>query len=339
MPPTEPTRPHDPGALYGLLDRNLQLPPEYRDGLTNHLPMALHALHSLGANAARLEAFYAGYATRFEGLPAPVAAEAPPGAWRAWRSVREQPDAFSLLQAAFTAAIAADGRDAVLRVALPGLLEGVAAAAFHGPIRTAHAVQAGHDGELAAALAYWAWRWQPLAEVAQVAPLPFHAWARRLVIDALAWTSDAPLIALRMGEATRSAPYAQLAGALAGGADLLPQLAAFALERYMRTRNFTVLHMVTGLRAVRVLSPWIADLAPAAPVLVRAFVAAYLAAKVREERASAEGPHDWARVVEAAKASDDEHVIKIVHACRDEAAFYGGGSAQRYLQAAALAVA
>ena len=42
-------------------------------------------------------------------------------------------------------------------------LPGVAAAAFHGLIRTAHAVQSGHAGEVAAALAYWAWRWQPLA--------------------------------------------------------------------------------------------------------------------------------------------------------------------------------
>ena len=60
-------------------------------------------------------------------------------------------------------------------------LPGVAAAAFHGLIRTAHAVQSGHAGEVAAALAYWAWRWQPLAPPPQGGEaLPFDDWAARL---------------------------------------------------------------------------------------------------------------------------------------------------------------
>jgi len=109
------------------------------------------------------------------------------------------------------------------------------------------------------------------------------------------------------------------------------------VSRYAETRNFTVLHMVTGLRALRMLSPWIEDPAAVAPVLARAVTAAYLAARVPANPELPPVPSsDWGGVIHAAIASSDDHVIKIVHACRDEAAAYGEG---RYLEAAALAVA
>ena len=63
----------------------------------------------------------------------------------------------------FHDAVACDGAHTTLRESLPDLMPGVAAAALHGVIRTAHAVESGHAGELAEALAYWAWRWQALA--------------------------------------------------------------------------------------------------------------------------------------------------------------------------------
>ena len=59
-------------TLRALLDAQLNLPAEYRDQLTSHLPMALHALHSLGASPLRLHAFYAIYAKRFDGMHAPT---------------------------------------------------------------------------------------------------------------------------------------------------------------------------------------------------------------------------------------------------------------------------
>jgi hypothetical protein len=44
----------------------------------------------------------------------------------------------------------------------------------------------------------------------------------------------------------------------------------------------------------------------------------------------------WLDVTRRAIASDDEHVIKLVHSCRDEASIYGEGAR---LHAAALAAA
>jgi hypothetical protein len=45
---------------------------------------------------------------------------------------------------------------------------------------------------------------------------------------------------------------------------------------------------------------------------------------------------DWPAIVDRARASNDDHVIKLVHSCREEAAVHGEG-ARRH--AAALAVA
>lgn len=133
--------PHPPPStsdtLQLLLGTQLQLPAEYQDQLTNHLPMALQALHSLGASPERMQAFYAAYAKRFHGMQARAAAQPATD----WRSLRGQVAAYPALLASMHALVVRDGVDATLRSLLPDLLPGVAAAAFHGPIRTAHAVQ------------------------------------------------------------------------------------------------------------------------------------------------------------------------------------------------------
>jgi len=248
-----------------------------------------------------------------------------------WLVLRGQPDAFAPLRAAFAAALARDGRDAVLRAALPALLPGVAAAAFHGAIRTAHAVEAAHEGELACALAYWAWRWQPLAPAPRGAVMPIEAWCERLVAAGETCAFDGSLISLRMAHAAQSALYHELAGSLAPAIDLPDRLLAFAAQRYADTRNFTVLHMVTGLRALRVLLPWVRDSDAALREVVPAFTAAYLSAAIRTAALPPIPVMTWSAIVRRAIASDDDHVIKLVHACH--------GAAQRKVPGPFLAAA
>jgi len=312
----------NPHTLHRLLDRNLQLAPEFGGQLTNHLPMALHALYELGAEGLRLEEFFERYVARREGVAvwgaaAPVAD---------WRPLRGQPEAFAVLQATFDAAIAGEGEVALLRRVLPDLLPGVAAAAFHGVIRTAHAVQAGHRGELAAALAYWAWRWQPVTcASAPAVRLDFDTWAARLVEAGLHSRPEGPLIALRMQAAERSPVFGDLASALHTGPRTLQRLTTLAAERYAASGNFTLLHLVTGLRAWSVVRPRAGAMAGIDELLVRAFTSAYLAARTGASPAGdAPAPRPWPEVLAAARRSDDDHVIKLVHACRDHEAAFGG---------------
>jgi hypothetical protein len=326
----------EPQALGRLLDANQSLPPEYADQLTNHLPMALHALHSLGATPSRMEEFQGAYRQRFDGVgQMPV-----DDAVADWRPLRAKEGAYPALLATFTAMLARNGAEQVLRDALPDLMPGVAAAAFHALIRTAHALEAGHSGELAAALAYWAWRWQPIAPPVDVAQtLDFDHWAECLVSEAQGWRTDGPLISIRMEEATQSKVYQSLGIGPRFDGDLpafVALLSKWVAQRYVATPNFTVLHMITGLRAFRTLMPWMGGCQDVQPVLMQAVTTAYLAAKVTLLPTPPNVSElSWRDVTAKAIASDDDHVIKLVHACVEEAKVYGEGV---YLQAARLVV-
>lgn len=305
--------------LHDLLDATLELPPEYREGLSNHLPMALQALHAMGASPARLQAFRAHYLRHFDG-PAPAVAPA-----------------YAALFERYQQALAQEGQAATLRRLLPELLPGMAAAAFHGLIRSAHALEAGHRRELAAGLAYWAWRSQPLtAPPAAPVMLGFDDWAQQLRQQAGEWRSSAPLISLRMADATRAPAYLALASALQPTPDLLRRLAGLALQTYLASRNFTVLHMITGLRALRVLLPHAGRLPDLQPLLLRVFTAAYLAANIKPSAPPpVQAQTHWEALRAAACQADDDHLIKLVHACGAEAQAYAD---PRYLDAAALAL-
>src|SRR5512143_296047 len=317
--------------LHRMLEEALAWPPEYASELSNHLPMALHALSELGASASRMRQFAGRYLQRFAGRGGGPRASTVAD----WLPLRGQADAYPGLRATFEDALAREGRDAVLRRVLPALWPGVAAAAFHGVIRTGHAAQAGHDGELAAALAYWAWRWQPLPPAGPGAAIAAADWWQRL----LAASHDAKLegrdISHRMDRAARSGAYVELAGRLHAEPDTVVKLWAFAAGCYADTRNFTVLHMVTGVRAVQVLLPWIDDAEAALCEVVRAFAAAALAAAVPARSLPPLPAPDWAEIVARAIDSDDDHVVKLVHACRTAEQF---GIPGRFRDAAARAV-
>lgn len=323
-----------PSNLHELLDEGLARPAEYAEGLSNHLPMALHALHRLGADGSRLRQFMHGYTARFT---SPVA-DGPVATLPDWLPHRGRYESLPALRATFAEALARDPPGTVLSRTVPHLMTGVGAAAFHGLLRAAHAFEAGHRGELAHGLAYWAARWLPLATPqAGGVKLEFDAWATPLVAQAAERSSGERLIFLRMQAAQHSAPYRSLAGRLALRPDTLARLAAFAADAYADTGNFTVLHLVTGLRAARVLTPFFGDATVAADSLVRAFTAAYMASgAARTPALPPAHPVGWPALIAGALASDDEHVIKLLDACLDESAIYGEA---RYLRAAARALA
>ncbi len=316
-------------TLHELLDANLRLPPEFGAGLSSHLPMALHALRQLGASDDRLRGFFDRYAERFEGEAAPGPAEA----LADWREARGRIEAFAALRASFALLLAQHGVDATLRAALPDLWPGAAGAAFHGLIRSAHAVQGGHAGEIAAALAYWAARWQAAPEVGPRAALAVGDWAAQLEADALRLRFPGSLITPRIEAALHSPEYAVLADRVA--IDGLRPLADWAADCYARSGNFTVLHLVTATRAARVLWPWTENRAAVLRGFVRAFTAGALASNLKVSPRSVP-PRSWKELRAAAIGSDDDHVVKLVHALFEEAEAYGPA---RRLEAAARAAA
>jgi Questin oxidase-like len=322
-------------ALRSLLDRWQHLPPEYQGHLGNHLPMALHALHALGADEARLHDFAADYVKRYEGTPAAVPGHLLPR----WQDHLGDFSRHADVLATFQQTIAEQGPQQTLQQALPHLWPGVTAAAFHGLIRTAHALQSAHDGELAHGLAYWASRWQAVPAAPAPAQMPFGNWSAALLAQIGTPRPAGRLISDRMQQARHLPAFLQLSGSLGLTSDSLRQLALLAAEQFANSGNFTVLHMVTGCRAARVLLAAAPNSAAMAlQHLVPAFTAAFLASGITArppEKDTKQPALDWTTIATQAVRSDDDHTAKIVHACVEEAAAY---DAPVYLQAARTAV-
>ena len=356
-PPTRPDASSPqarPGArtLSALLDRCQAFAPEYAGGLSTHLPMALQALHGLGAPPARLHALFDTIASRLplrlgaagqppcqarppprDGLqasppqPPPTPALANPDDWPA---LRGRIEAFEALRQALACIAARDGLAATLTAALPLLMPGVAAVALHGLIRSAHAVAAGHADELISGLAYWAARHAPLVVPAAAAPPPatrsLAAWLAGLQALPMPAGVASNRIHQRMQAHAGVAGFAAVAGALALDEHTLDALARHAAGLYAASGNFTVLHLVTGCQAMRVLLPWLAGGPGALRPFCIAAAAALRASGLRQIEMAplstpsipnlAAVPLPWAETVRRAIASDDEHVIKLVQACR-----------------------
>lgn len=287
-----------PADLHRALEAGLRRGPGYRAGgmsLSSHLPMVLVALWRLGAPAAALERQLALWLPRL-----PVAEPPPP---------EHRPAA------------------ALLRERLPALLAAPEAAAFHGAIRLAYAWESGHAGELAAALQAWA-----DSAGAVLGPPPAAAGGdaplRAVIADVRA---DA---ALATGPRRRQTIMAEMreAQALPGFQAYLARprlsleaLAEASLAVYLGSHDFTALHLVTGLHALRVL---LATLPEAAQGQVlrctwRAWLAAYVSigrpapdwAAVHEGSA---GEEDWEAAKPALFASTNDHRIKLADAAREE---------------------
>jgi hypothetical protein len=320
-------------VLHELLDTGQRYAPEFGGGLSNHLPMALAALHALGADADRLREFFDRYAARLRlgARRSSVLAD--------WQAHLGGVDAFADLAQTFRALLEHDGTDAVLRRVLPVLMPGVGAAAFHGLIRTAYGVAVGHAGEVATGLAYWASRHLRLDAPATTTPDPHDpaVWIAALASDLADTAFEGGLIFERMRAVARTDAFARHAARLMVDEHSLAALADFAAQCYCATRNFTVLHLVTSCHALRVLMPWLDDRDVALRDYARAYAAACIASGIDLHVPAPPRPAlDWPQVLQRALMSNDDHVIKLVHSCHAEAQVYGDGAR---LHAAALAVA
>jgi len=324
--------------LHQALDEALAYGPAFDGAMSNHLPMALHAAWDMGADARRLQALVeherpklapAGAATEAQAASARRAAlrrvEGAAGADE-WLLHRGHPESHPWLQAYFATLLALRPAAQVLGAHLESLLRSPHAFAFHGLIRTAHAWESAHAGELAAALATWAAWWELLPagrpDGESMAP---PDWAQALRSRTQGWRSELPMIIYRMRSAAETPLYADLAERLApvpGLAERREQLLAVAREAYLHSRNFTVLHLITGLRGLRVLLPLLpasVDQQALVAALDRAAVAGWMAGRLQwQDEVPLPAPAAWPVLHRAALAQDDEHVIKGVHACWQE---------------------
>ncbi|MCE4557474.1 questin oxidase family protein [Roseateles cellulosilyticus] len=306
-PETATFTPATPAQLHHLLDAGRAWSATYLERMSNHLPMAQQALLELGASTGRLQAFTEAEESHLE--PQAVAWPARSDASRDLG----RPDRDAAWRSHFAGRIADVGADAALREALAVLLPGAGAIAFHGLIRTGHAVLAGHDGELAAGLAHWASHFTPLA-VADGAPLALAGWLQALRSLLRPAYPVGSFIADRMQAWGGTPGFAAVAGRLQTGPDSLRDLALLAARTYAASGNFTVLHLLTASHAMSVLQPWwpTSELPHGFSV---AAAAGLLASGATPSFALGNSPsRPWPALIAAACAHNDLHVIKLTHA-------------------------
>jgi hypothetical protein len=288
--------------------------------------MALVALDRLGADATTLRQFAARYGQRL--LPAGQAcAVLDPHDYLG--SSGDQPRFVRF----FEERIGESGADAVLADWVPVLLPGLAASAFHAMIRLAYAIEGGIADEIAQALAYWASEYVTLPFSFEAADgtlddiaaqlrarVGGHVFKPGIIIDKMQEIAWHPALA-GVAVQPRSAPS-------------LREIAQFGLGAYCRHEDFTLLHVVTGCHAFRVLQPCVHDTALARRYLWQAVVAAWLTVPEAVDEPAREclpGGANTGEIASLATKAGDDHAIKLCYSALCEFREYGD---ERYLQAA-----
>lgn len=307
-------------VLDRLLNANVQFALNAK-GTTNHLPMVLVALARMGATPERLQEHFDYWVGKYAIVnPHPELAVTDQN----WISFVGVAEAFPSLQGYFTRWIARNGVDAVIEAVLRQAPSAPATQAFHAILRIAYGLECGNASEIAAGLgAYVATN---LACEIDSSGRP----AAASVTDALAHLSE------RFGGSTW--PDGSITGKLKAiaadqafrdelmppplGPGFLDEMAAAALDLYWQTADFTVLHMVTGMQAARILTGRMpADLAQRfCESLWPAMAAAYVsvgAPRAHMAHLPAE-TMEWDDIRALALESMDDHVIKMAYTCHAE---------------------
>lgn len=316
--------------LQRLLADNRGYSAEFGRRMSNHLSMAALALSWMGASDSRVSDFAANYRSRVQLEPLR------PPAMRLtmdrWREYLGDPSIEGSAIAYFADVLAESGRAATLKAHLPDLMRGVGAAAFHALIRTAYALEADDDEELAAALSYWTMSWLDLG----VATLDGEAVNPLKIFDLFgsAFRPTAKLesgaIFRRMQAVAAHDSFVSVSVRYSPSKAGLADLAGAAVTLFAATGDFTALHAVTGTHALRLVLPWVDDHQTALAYHWRALLAAYGSMGAPQLPSDGEiarlrrcaTPPDWTDLRAVALASNDDHLIKSIYSAWRENAVY-----------------
>jgi len=308
-------------ALHELLEGGRRFSGSYAGGFASHLPMALVALHGLGAEETRLREFASFYEKRLRAM-APAESDLRNSGWRAGIN---RPECEAAVAEVLEEEIARRGAGSVLSEILPELTSGLGSAAFHGLIRTAYAVDSGDDADLPGALSYWIVAYHDLRPVREPERFATAAAAFAAMHDDTRFDNVElqRSIDASMAEVTRLPAFTEYCGPVP---DLdLSQLARIAVSIYLATADFTALHLVTACHATRVLERYLSD--EALTHLLIAMLAAYgtLRRPAFDPAPRLAPPSDRASLAARAIESNDDHDLKLVYSALREESVYGWG--------------
>ncbi len=328
---------------YDLSTHAKRFAPQYGEhDFADHLPMAVTALRELGATQEAIDAFAAKYAKQLRRKKLGAKSIDPLLLSARIGDPTVYPQALNF----FLDAIARDGRAEVLGKYLPELTNAIAAAAFHGAIRTAFGLIADEDVEIAAGLAYW---WAHAETVSfSISIGAANNDHETLIADVAAafkrdkkkLALDQPTISGRIAEVFAHPRIGAVLNRAAAADVSFDNTAATALRIYLAAEDFTALHCVTGVHAVRVLSEHVVmndvELRKALWSAVCAAYASIGAPPLESLAPAPSGAPDWHVISSGAQSCEDEHDIKFAYACQEEARHYGRDAHYRHAAARRL---
>lgn len=322
--------------LFTLLDKNQEFARDAR-GTTNHCPMALVALAKMGASDQRLQDFYDFWTQNFR-LPRDQASQQKRiHSWRKSLGCRED---FHALQEYFRSEITLRSAQSVVVEVLNKDAFAPATGAFHALIRLAYGLEIAHVGEIAAGLAFLVCANLPLAQPQVLTPKSgsseklsvtqtlslFHHQFNGECFNAESITARLTLVANNPKFWRTQAQ----SGHFLITDTMIDEMAIAAIRLYIQTRNFTVLHMVTSVAALRTLLALVPTLYHVRIIesFWLAFCAAYVSVGAPELMQEDVAPLDaeyelgtekiWQKYRNLALNSNDDHMIKLTYTCWGE---------------------
>ena len=310
-----------------LLEAGSRYHVHYGDRLANHLPMVLIALDKMTATPAQLRHAFDRSTPHLQPRPGSPVEDITDIA-----ECRNRDDRFPSALRYYETQLKQFGIAKCLQQELPKLLPAIATAAFHGLIRTAYGVDARHLEEIAMGLAYWNLDFHTLASSDEQVPRS----AAELMSLVAEKYPDIPVtpgnIADHMQSVTGQPGWMEtpIQPELLG----LEDIAQVAINAYLGTKDFTLLHGVTGCHALRLILPYCADQESALRYFWQGLVVAYLSTGPKTIQ-PIELPEvknislRQAEIRERALHSEDDHVIKLAYSALEEFHYYGN---TRYLR-------
>lgn len=296
---------------------------QYRNGLSNHLPMALASLDFLGANESQIQKFNEMYLKNLEPVKESTATV---------DSVINhfgKNDDFQAVVDYFKSQLDEFGLEEVLLKTVPSLSEGISGAAFHPLIRLAFSIEIDDSTEQAHALASWVVAYQKLAGRDESRAKVSFAES----LSSLKSKFNEPYkpegygVFKRMAVASEHENFKDFLNSFDMGTNAVKEISELVIRLYLSTKdNFTALHAVTSCHALRVVSKsYKGNFKELIRYYWQAIGAAYIDIGL-PELIDIEVPKilpSWEDILCKACESTNDHIIKLVYTCREEFHHYG----------------
>jgi len=232
--------------------------PEFTNTDTNHLPMALLALSRLGASDQQLDKFYDYYFPKLVPITEPTAELI--HSREDVLAATGQTQQFPNLRDYFLEQLNAQGIDQVIQDYSLELTQRLKSSALHCLIRVAYAYELQDKQELASALAYWIINTSIIDLLPTRADVNLETLVENLnqaidIVDCKKQIHADPdgNIITRMNAISKCPSFRAASLPLASQISV-ESIASLSVRAYLNTKDFTILHAVTGTHAYMTLS-------------------------------------------------------------------------------------